>query len=90
MNELKKYRKLIDDIDGKILFLLKKRFGIVRKIGVVKAAAQMPVMDKKRLKELYRKRMDIAERYGLPKKLIKKIYKDIVAFSMVQEKKYKG
>ena len=90
MDKIRKYRKEIDAIDGKILLMLKKRFRVVEKIGAAKAMTQTPVRDKKRMKELYRKRLEIAGRYGLPKKLIKKIYKDIVVFSMTQEKKCRG
>ena len=90
MKELKKYRVKIDAIDGKILLMLKKRFEVVEKIGVAKARLRAPVKDKKRLKELYRERVMTAKKYGLPEKLIKKIFKDIVAYSMRMEKKCGG
>jgi len=86
MDELKKYRREIDTIDEKILLLLQKRFGVVEKIGIIKARTHAPIKDKKRMKELYKKRMKIAKKYNLPPKLVKNIYRDIIRWSMDKEK----
>ena len=90
MDELKNYRKKIDFIDGKILLMLKKRFDVVEKIGEAKARLRLPVRDAKRLRELFRDRARTAEKYGLPKKLAAKIFRDIVDSSMERERKSVG
>ncbi len=87
MDEIKIYRKQIDLIDGKILLMLKKRFAVVEKIGAAKSRLNVPVEDKKRIRELLRKRASLAAEYGLPGEMAGKIFGEIVAYSMDRQRK---
>jgi chorismate mutase len=65
------YRKKINNIDSKILNLLKERFENSKKIGRIKKKKGMKVLDKKREKEIVK---GLIEKSNLNKKFIKKIY----------------
>ena len=88
MKNIQNLRKKIDEIDKKILYLLKERFSIIRHIGLIKKKNDMPVKDEERIKEIYRKRLQIAKKYDIPKRLVKEIYKNLIHYSMGEEKKW--
>src|ERR1039458_4342862 len=50
---LDKCRILIDDLDLRILALLNERAGIVEQIGHIKQAAEMPIYEPKREKQVF-------------------------------------
>lgn len=52
MDELKKYRQSIDEIDEQILVLYLKRMEVSHQIGVLKKELNLPVCDKKRESEI--------------------------------------
>lgn len=52
MDELKKYRQIIDEIDEQILALYLKRMEISHQIGILKKELNLPVCDKKREAEI--------------------------------------
>ena len=49
--ELKEYRREIDEIDGQLVELLKRRLGISAEIGKYKAANRLPIYDPERERE---------------------------------------
>ncbi|MDC2840034.1 chorismate mutase [Limosilactobacillus mucosae] len=46
--ELNALRDQINTVDEKLVQLLEQRFAIVKKVGVVKQAAKLPIRDEKR------------------------------------------
>lgn len=52
MDELKKYRQSIDEIDEQILVLYLKRMEVSHQIGILKKELNLPVCDKKRESEI--------------------------------------
>lgn len=57
MDELIKLRKEIDDIDGKLINLIEKRFEISKKIGKIKRERGFEIEDKKRENEIIENRI---------------------------------
>ena len=80
MDELTTIRQHIDEIDEKLLPLLKKRMELSKKAAVYKAEKDIPVRDEEREREILEK----AERYGDE---IKTVYGSVLKASReVQEK----
>lgn len=52
MDELKKYRQSINEIDEQILVLYLKRMEVSHQIGVLKKELNLPICDKKRESEI--------------------------------------
>lgn len=52
MDELKKYRQIIDEIDEQILALYLKRMEISHQIGILKKELNRPIYDEKREAEI--------------------------------------
>lgn len=89
MDELKKERKKIDEIDEKIAILLDERIGIVKKIGQIKKEQNIPIVDKAREYKIYEKLSKISYKNAQLVD-IKKIYDQIISVSrMIQKCSYK-
>jgi len=69
LEQLKNYRKKIDEIDFKIISLLKEREDIVKEIAMCKLKENLPVHQPDREEEIYNRPED---------KYIKNIYKIIL------------
>lgn len=52
MNKMTDLRKKIDDIDAKIIALLKKREGVIREIGLIKKEKDQKITDLEREKAI--------------------------------------
>jgi chorismate mutase len=72
-------RKRIDEIDEKILHLLKERVEACRSIGAAKRENRMPVRDYKRETEVDKHAMIRASETGLDQHDAKAVYQRIVA-----------
>ncbi len=82
-----KQRKLIDKIDEEILSLLKRRFQVIKQISKIKLKYDLPVKDEKRINEILTRRLRLAKKYRIPAALVKKIFSDIIFYSMEDEKR---
>ena len=76
------YRKIIDDLDDKIMSLLVDRLQLVKDIGLYKRQNNIPVFDPKREQKIFDK---IDEKYE--NKETSQFLKNIYANMMVQTKK---
>ncbi len=76
-NELEKMRLEIDKIDSEIVQLFAKRFEVVRKIGTLKKANGVEIVDKNRWKKVLEKVENLAEKNGISTKFIYEIYEKI-------------
>lgn len=86
MNNLTTLRKKIDYVDKKILKLIDQRMGYVKKIGEIKKENNLPVIDKKREKEIIIKIEVQAQKNNISPVLVRKIWKAIFSESYIQEK----
>ncbi len=78
MSKLNIYRKNIDEIDDKIIELLKIRFSIVEDVKKYKKDNNVAVLDKTRENEIIEKINLLGNQY---KKEIEKIYQTLLAVS---------
>ncbi len=89
MEELKKLRKEIDNIDNEILKLLNKRMEIVKKVGELKNNTNAPIYRPEREKEIIERLTKLSKQQGgiLTKEEIEAIFLEIFAISRSLEKK---
>lgn len=86
LNELKNLRKKIDKLDFEILRKLAERFSLVQKIARSKTKNLLPVLDKKREREVLRRRKIWAKKLNLDGTLIEKIFKLLIKESRLKQK----
>lgn len=86
-NKLENLRKQIDAIDKDLLISLSKRSNIVRKIGKVKKAQGVALLDEKRWQAVLEGKLAKAEDMNLSKDFIKKLYDLIHKYSLDLERK---
>ncbi len=83
--KIDKLRKDIDDIDNKILELIKERMKTVKSIGRYKKKNHIDIVDKKRMKQIIQQKKEKAK--GLSKGFIERLYSLIIEESCkIQEK----
>jgi prephenate dehydrogenase/chorismate mutase len=82
LDEIPKIRERIDEIDQKLVLLLKDRYENARQLGRIKRARNIPSRDPAREKIILRKVQDAAIRIGLKPKLTLPIFKEIFNFSV--------
>jgi chorismate mutase/prephenate dehydrogenase len=87
LDEIPRIRKGIDEIDQKLVLLLKDRYESARLLGRIKHARGIESRDPEREKIILRKVQDTAARLGLDPKLTLSIFKEIFNFS-VQAQRY--
>ncbi|MEM1539821.1 MAG: chorismate mutase [Candidatus Bathyarchaeia archaeon] len=80
--KISKLRQKIDEIDGKILLLLKERIEISRKIGKEKRKHGIPLRDIERENEKYRQLMESALKLKLDPEEVRRVYKQIIDMSV--------
>ena len=76
-------RKKIDEIDEKIVLLLKERMELCKNIGSVKRESGLPIKDHRREDEVYLHAMSKALECGLDPQKVEAIFKDIIALSVL-------
>ncbi|MGQ9641900.1 MAG: chorismate mutase [Candidatus Bathycorpusculaceae bacterium] len=87
MDKIALLRKKIDEVDEKILFLLKERDEISQKIGKIKLEKGIPIRDSQREGEKYRYIMERVTELGLNPKAVRNIYRNIIAMSIHSQEK---
>ncbi len=75
-------RKKIDEIDDKLVVLLKQRMDLCKSIGEEKRKAGLPVKDHRREDEVYLHVMAKALEFGLDPQKVETVFKEIVALSV--------
>jgi chorismate mutase len=75
-------RKKIDEIDNKLVVLLKQRMDLCKSIGEEKRKSGLPVKDHRREDEVYLHIMSKALEFGLDPQKVEAIFKEIVALSV--------
>ena len=88
MEEIRKLRRKIDEVDENILRLLGERSEICRSIGFLKNDNTLPITDPYRENQIYRNVRDKASDFGLDPDHVEAIYRQIVNMcSLVQGSK---
>jgi chorismate mutase / prephenate dehydrogenase len=82
LDEIPRTRERIDEIDQKLILLLKDRYENARLLGRIKRARGIESRDPEREKIILRKVQDATVRTGLEPKLILPIFKEIFNFSV--------
>ena len=82
MKNIVTIRRKIDEIDEKLVLLLRDRMDLCKSIGEVKREFGAPVKDKRREDEVYLHVMSKALECGLDPQKVEGIFKDIVALSV--------
>ena len=91
MEEIRQFRRRIDEVDEQILQSLSKRAEICRSIGLVKDKHGMPIQDSPRENDVYAHIRKRASELGLDPSHIEAIYSEIVNMcSIVQGLKEKN
>jgi chorismate mutase len=75
-------RKKIDEIDEKLVLLLKDRINLCKRIGVVKRENGITIRDFQREDEVYLNVMGKALEAGLDPQKVENIFKGIIALSI--------
>jgi chorismate mutase/prephenate dehydratase len=73
MDRLKFYRKRLNTLDREIAVNIARKIDLVKEVWSWKKANNIPLIDKKREKEIIEKNSEIS---GLDKKFLKKIYEE--------------
>lgn len=82
MEKLLYLRRKIDEIDEKILLLLKERIELSKLIGKIKRENAVPIRDLQREEEKYRHIIKKALELGLDLDYTENIYTSIIAMSI--------
>jgi chorismate mutase / prephenate dehydratase len=86
MANIKGLRKEIDDLDEQIIRFLADRVKVCEEIGAAKKAQGLPVKDKVREEEVYKKIRAQSAKLGLAPVRVEAVYREIVNMcSSVQE-----
>lgn len=78
MDKLQNFRERIDTIDEKIIRLISERLGICKEVAEFKSENDIPMMQPERVKEVLRKRKELADELLINPVLVGNIYKLIV------------
>lgn len=90
MQEIKQFRKRIDEVDEEILHFLSERAKICRSIGLVKEKIELPIQDFPRENDVFAHMREKAAELGLDPVHVEAIYRQIVSMcSAVQSSKKK-
>ncbi|EAD5595233.1 chorismate mutase, partial [Listeria monocytogenes] len=81
METIKEYRKLINEIDFKLIRNIKARNLIVQSIGKIKSDKKINIMQEDRISELMNERKEIARKMQIHQEFIEDIFKLIVSQS---------
>jgi len=82
MERISSLRKRIDEIDEQILSLLKERVDICENIGIIKREQGIPVRDRQRENEQYKRITGIALKLRLNPQEVRALYREIIAMSI--------
>jgi chorismate mutase len=78
---LPEVRAEIDRIDAEIIRILAIRLSEVMRAGQIKHAAGIPFRDEEREEAVIQNAVERGEEFGLPKKQVRKIFRQIVRIS---------
>ena len=78
MDTINGLRKIIDDIDGQILDLIKSRLDVVKEIGEVKKINKINIVDEGREQEIFDNLIKKAKEKNINPDVVKKIWDSLL------------
>ncbi len=85
MESIAKLRKKIDEVDEKLVLLLKDRIELCKRIGAVKRENGIAIRDLNREDEVYLNVMGKALELGLDPQKVEKILKEVISLSVIAQ-----
>jgi len=76
--QLETCRQQIDSLDQKIVELIQERAGVVKQVGEIKRAANLPVTVPSREQQVIAKVEDLAKKGPLPSEAVGRIYQELI------------
>ena len=76
--QLETCRQQIDSLDQKIVELIQERAGVVKQVGEIKRAANLPVTVPSREQQVIAKVEDLAKNGPLPSEAVGRIYQELI------------
>ena len=83
---LKNYREQIDTLDKEIIYLLSRRFEIVKQVWILKKENNIPALQKDRWEELLNENIEVANELWVSESIIRDIWERIHKESLKIEK----
>jgi chorismate mutase len=84
---LSELRKGIDKLDYQLISVLSKRAKISKKIARYKQKNNVQIMQNKRMKDMFKKRRELAEKLGVDPEFVEHIFLDVINESIKIQKK---
>lgn len=81
MEILKPYRRKIDELDAQIIDMLRRRYGVIREVGHLKAKHGIPATIPERVEEVQQHALRHAREKGLDEDFIGRLYKQLIQHS---------
>lgn len=82
LNELKKLREKINQIDEKIIELLSERRKLSREVALAKETNKSPIRDQKREEEVLRRLIKLGKKFGLDSNFLSRVFYEIIEDSV--------
>ena len=82
MDEIERIRKQIDQLDGKLLELLKERYEYTRLLGKIKKARRIPLKDPQRESDVLRSAHQLSMKMGLDPEPVRRIFGQVFKLSV--------
>lgn len=86
---LEELRKEIDSVDNKIIGLLGKRKGLIKKVSAIKKELNKPVVDKNREQQIIERIKKVSSEKGLDENFVASLY-DIIIKNSRNEQENNG
>ncbi|MCD5425552.1 MAG: chorismate mutase [Methanosarcinaceae archaeon] len=90
MNKLEIVRKEIEQVDEKIISLIKERVGLSEKVLECKKEMNIPIKDDSREKEIIERVTNYAMEYNLDIGAVKNIFKLLIEMNIEHQKELRG
>ena len=90
MNKLEIVRKEIEQVDEKIISLIKERVGLSEKVLECKKEMNIPIKDVSREKEIIERVTNYAMEYNLDIGAVKNIFKLLIEMNIEHQKELRG
>ena len=86
MTELERLRGIIDNLDEQIVSLIEKRMELSKKVGEYKDANNLPILDKKREKDIIQSRVNMLSDPTFSQS-VREIFKLVMRYSRRYQRK---
>lgn len=86
MSDLELYRKEIDLLDRKLLYLLAERMKVVYKVGLYKKLNNLKPLDQKRWNVVLKSRIQLGKDLQIPRQVVANLFELIHKYAVQIEK----